>query len=380
MSRCGNKAIIQYEVSGELVGKVATVEVQRKGNPKLTASVQAPLPQTKNKIPWPDLADGKGSYYGGRQVDWMGLDKCSYETKFKHQKFELRIVVAGKKPKTSGQRVEIQAYANKGPDQRKVGLPMDIYQGPAVQTFNAQGQPVLVATSPDSPAARANWVATGSGCFNLQFKDGEVLIRIKLNLVKAGTSTPVKDEVFKAFKRSVESFWNDRGAGFRQWVFHRVDCLRGDQCNCSVLYKNEGGKKEQMLHGGCCKFPSRVVIEHGNDNTVNVTFLTKAEILQYVKGSGQWPGAFNTQNICYPEDVTNSYAHEVGHMMGLPDEYNGPGSYPTLAAASPSPFPVTPDSIMGSTMQRAYQRHLEYPELFADWVSSNVTKVKVIPR
>jgi hypothetical protein len=228
-------------------------------------------------------------------------------------------------------------------------------------------------------------VGTGSGTFNIGHKNGEVVIKIKLNVVKAGTNTPVGNKAFNAIKRSIESFWNGRGIGFRQCVFHRVDCLRDDKCNCRVLYKGEGGKKEQMLQGGCCKFPTRVVVERGNDNTVNVTFLTKAEVKSYVKTGTQWPGAFNTQNVCYPEDVTNSYAHEAGHMMGLPDEYtNGtvaapPPVVPPLAPL-PSPFPITNDSIMGAAMQKAYKRHMEFPAIFVDWINANVTTVKVIDR
>lgn len=68
MSRCGNKAHIEYEVSSELVGKNAEIIAERKGHDKPTAHAGVPLTKEKNKIPWPDLPDGKGSYFGGKSV------------------------------------------------------------------------------------------------------------------------------------------------------------------------------------------------------------------------------------------------------------------------------------------------------------------------
>jgi hypothetical protein len=62
-------------------------------------------------------------------------------------------------------------------------------------------------------------------------------------------------------------------------------------------------------------------------------------------------------------------------MIGLPDEYQD-----GTVAADQSVFPITEDSIMGSQMSIAYERHLSHPNIFIDWVNGRVTPVKVIKR
>jgi hypothetical protein len=373
MTRCGNNAKFEYEVSSELIGTLAQVNVERKGRDTLTASYVVELKNTKTDLKWPDQEDENGEYYGGCKVDWKGLDKENFKSKFKHQKFQVQIM-SGEKSKSSGKRIDIKPYADKGPQEKKVGFPIDVRvadHNPA--QFDTMGNLISTVFPKGS-----SWTQNNVGHFWIHFKDGEFIITVKVQLNNLmDPSKPIKSEVWNHFKKKVESFWNDPGCGFRQWVFHRTGCVRGDFCDCRVLYKGKKQKGQEMIRGGCCKFPIRVVVEKGSDNPVNMSFLTQSEIQTYAIHDQQVPGYdFNTAEMFYPEDVPNSYAHEIGHMMGLPDEYS-PEAGGTVDA-NQTDFPITSDSIMGTTMQRAYERHLTHKgELFLNFANS-VTGVKVI--
>lgn len=374
MARCGNKAEFEYEVSSELLNTLVNVIVERKGRDTLTASSIVELKQTKTTLKWPDQEESPDVYFGGCKVDWKGLDKENFKTKFKCQKFEVQIQ-SGKKSKNSGKRFDIKPYANKGPQQKTVGFPIDIRvatHSPA--QFDAVGN--LISTVYPKGTS---WTQNNVGHFWIQFKDGEIIITVKVQLNSTNPSKPITSAVWNHFKKKAESFWNDRGHGFRQWVFHRTGCVRKDDCNCKVLYRGKGQKGEELIRGGCCKFPVRVVVEQGGDNPVNISFLTQSEIETFAVHNIQVPAShgydFSTMEMTYPEDSLNSYAHEVGHMMGLPDEY--PAEQGGTVDAHQTDFPVTNDSIMGTAMQRAYKRHLSHADLFVDFANS-ITAVDII--
>jgi hypothetical protein len=384
MSRCGTKAEFEYKVSSELVGRTALFVVKRTSMKDPIGSLKIELKEEKATFKWPDQEKPDKTYFGGRKVEWNGLDKLEFKDKFKHQKFEVSISVPRTKAKSSSKNFEIKQYADKGPEKREVGFPMDIKQ--YQDKLDALGNVVLDAAGnvskvpvdfPDSELQRKDWVSTNAGNFHIEFKEGQVIVTVKVGLF---TNDPIKKigpGVWKYFKKNVERFWNGR-AGFRQWVFHLEGCIRKDDCDCTILFRSEGEMKEKLLKGGCCKFPLKVNLEEGGDNLVEIVFLTPGEINIYTKAipMAQNPNAaFDTAHMLYPQDVANSYAHEIGHMMGLPDEYDK-----GTEASDKSLFPIANNSIMGGSMTRAYIRHMNYPPLFLEWINANVTNVKVIER
>lgn len=385
MPYCGDKAEFKYEVSSELVDELGVIIIERKGKDTLTVSNSVELKENMAIFKWPDQEKEDGTYYGGRKVDWKGLDKFKYKTKFKYQEFEVAIQV-GDDSKLSGKRIKINAYPNKSATRRKVGFPLDITQPPpGPPQYNPTTGERILNEFPDTHESRKDWIQTNAGNFWIEFKEGEIIITIKVKLQHSDPNKSIPEEVWNHFKERAEKFWNDRGNGLRQWVFHGEKCIRKDDCNCRVVYQGEGGKKEKLLQGGCCKFPIKVNIEKGDDNPVIVQFLSPVDILFIYmlnpirKELGQpleyGPWDVHTQQIIYPEDVPNTYAHEVGHMMGLPDEYDG-----GTCAKDQSKFPITSDSIMGANQNKVFERHLSFPELFINWINSNVTPVKVLER
>jgi len=389
MPNCGHKVKFKYQVSSELVDEVGCMIIERKGKDTLTVSEAVEIKEKKATFKWPDLKKDDGTYYGGRKVDWKGLNKLDFNERFKYQKFQVLIQVPGAGSKTSGKKVKIDPYPDAGAEERKVGVPLDIHHGPPVAQYDAAGNFTGISPNffPDSTAMRSSWVNSNIGHFWIEFKEGQVIITVKVNLESTDPSKSITDAIWNHFKNSAEQFWNGRN-GFRQWVFHSKACRRKDNCNCSVLFQREGSKrKEKFLQGGCCKFPTRVNIEKGNDNTVKLTFLTPHEVETYYKHKQFVPDPANpstmkyranTTQIFHPEERARTNAHEVGHMMGLPDEYTDGG----VAAdqSSSSPFPITDDSIMGNNMSKAHERHLNHSKIFIDWVDAKVTSVKVIKR
>jgi len=384
MSYCGIKAHVKYRVSPELVGELGTVTIDRLGrNTTITATKSWKIDKTKMKFEWPDLQkENSTEFYGGRKVDWRGLNKVDYKTKFDAQEFEITLKV-GAKGKGSTKQVIIKQHPDVAPEHQDVGFTMDILQGQSNPLGVSPTGGIQVVPIPSSIAQQAQWVQSNIGDFWTEYKEGLVIITVKVELWTNNPGKTVDDRVFNHFKKRVELFWNGPD-GFRQWVFHNKKCLRKDRCNCKVLFSGETSPKEKLVVGGCCKFPVRVNIEKGGDNRVHINFMSPQEVQNiYLKNiqtgsKDQAPYPFNTVDVCYPEDVPHSYAHEVGHMMGLPDEY--PAQSQGTIDANQGTFPIDNDSIMGVDMNRAKKRHFEWRDLSRKWVSAKVTAVKAINR
>jgi hypothetical protein len=124
----------------------------------------------------------------------------------------------------------------------------------------------------------------------------------------------------------------------------------------------------------------RLTVEQGADNKVNVHFLTLTQRWDLLT-KGAVPGLrADTLNVYYPENNPHTYAHEVGHMMGFPDQYwygivatgaMGTNGLPVPGAA----FPIDDDSIMGQSMSQATTVHINAKWIF-DWINANVDDMK----
>src|SRR3954447_16079724 len=123
--RCGDLAQFRFKVEAPVIGKVASIKVRRKKDDNLTAHHVETLTKAEDKkIRWPDLQDPAGSeFFGGRKTDLKGLNKLSYQDRFKEQEFKLELSVATKKVKSSG-FLKINAYADVADDHKVIGVPM----------------------------------------------------------------------------------------------------------------------------------------------------------------------------------------------------------------------------------------------------------------
>src|SRR5215510_11439031 len=114
MPRCGDPAKFSFKVSGELVGRYATVLIVRSDPENFTSLHVQKLDQTDySGIDWPDLQKknaADGTFYGGRIIDFQGLDKLSYRDKMAKQQFGLELWQGKRKKKSAGAALKIDAY------------------------------------------------------------------------------------------------------------------------------------------------------------------------------------------------------------------------------------------------------------------------------
>ena len=83
----------------------------------------------------------------------------------------------------------------------------------------------------------------------------------------------------------------------------------------------------------------------------------------------------DTKNLFYPEDRVNTYAHEVGHMLGFPDQYpKGVIAKGAMSAAGPvagAAWPIDDSSVMGMDQAIAKKIHAE-AEWFDNWINDKL--------
>jgi hypothetical protein len=379
--RCGDEASFHFSVKQKSVGSTAVTQVIRQKDKNLTAFDTEKLSKKeRKKIKWPDQLDAKTlEFIGGRQADFTGLNKESYQKKFDAQIFDLELFVDGKKESSAaGRGLKITGYPDAGPDTKAIGIPMPIENW--AEVTNAAGVTKRVR----------QWAASGAGStncghFDIQVKDGVVQVTIKLDLWST-SKLFIKGLAFSAIKEGAEEFWNGPD-GFSQWTWHRTACKRGDACGCELATDSKG----RYVQAGCCKVPVRVNIEEGSACKVEVTYLTLGQLWEKWKTNVVTDPSVrdNSAHLWYPESSPHTYAHEVGHMMGFPDQYwyghiaTGalyPPGHPSKGQPNPaSGWPIEDDCIMGQNMSRAWKVHFA-PTWFRQWVKAHVEDVKVLDR
>jgi hypothetical protein len=396
MPRCGDPAKFSFKVSGELVGRYATVLICRVDPENFTSLHLAKLDKTDfSGIDWPDLQKkgaADGTFYGGRIVDFAGLDKLSYRDKMAKQQFGLELWQGKRKKKSAGPALKIDPYPDHFSPNQEQGIPMN------VQNWERGADTIDAVTG--AITQNFNWKWSGNkdaykdkkwncGRYDIEIKDGVVVITIRVQLVSQDPAQPNTDRAFEYLKKRAEAFWNSEASGFNQWNYHRKDCKRGDDCQCKLVRNAQG----EYVTTGCCKVPFRVVIEKGGsgDHVVELHHLTPSQRREALAnelgiGWGATGTRANTGKFYYPENRVNTYAHEVGHMMGFPDQYpDGVVASGAMSATGPvtggggSGWPIDPGSVMGMSQNKAQKLHLEAKWL-GDWVNANVDSMKVIDR
>jgi hypothetical protein len=394
MPRCGDPAKFSFKVSSELIGRYATVLICRLKQPNFTSLHVAKLEKEETSaVDWPDLqkkGGADGTFYGGRIIDFAGLDKLSYRDKFSHQEFGLELWQGKRKKKSAGPALKIDPYSDLCSPNQNVGIPMNVEVwdevGPATinPATGAVMQNYAFQTAHDSSAYKDPRMNCGR--YDIEVKDGVVVITVRIQLVSQDPRRPNTDRAFDYIKKRAEAFWNSDSSGFNQWNYHRKQCKRSDDCQCRPVQNAKG----EYVTTGCCKVPFRVVIEKGgsSDHVVQLHFLTPSQALEAFDnelgiGWGASGTRANTGKFYYPENRVNTYAHEVGHMMGFPDQYStGVVAMGAMGPAGPvagSSWPIDPSSIMGSSQNKAMDIHLK-AKWFNDWVNANVDSMKVIPK
>jgi hypothetical protein len=378
--RCGDLAYMTFEVTSELVGKMAHIWVIRDDGEDFAGIHEELLTKADYKlIPWPDQEreNSPGEYYAGRMADFRGLGNKDYKAKMDAQKFELRIYV-DEKHNESNDSLWMDAYADAKESftgSNRVGIPMNVTKMFKKVVIQADG-------SKTTQWAKALFGAGNSklknvGNYHIELKDGVVTITVKITLKpEPGSKKPIPPKVFQTIKQRVEGFWNG-SSGYWQWVYHREGCQRGKACRCAVILS-----QGEVSQAGCCKFPLRVKVEEGADNEVTIQFLNLWQKVKMLFGQSTGAGA-NTTLFPYPEDVANTYAHEVGHMMGFPDQYRTGHVDSAALDSSGAPtgagdFPIDDESIMGGSMTKAKDNHINAAWI-KDWVSSKTDPVVAIP-
>ena len=202
---CGDEANLDYEVEAPLVGEYAMILVQRFDRKSLTTYGYQEITSTKTEMKWPDQEDeNRKGYFGGRQVDFKGLNKKKYADKFVKQNFTLTIQHEAQSIDSSNTEI-IDELPAAGPEPRVEGIPMTVEKWRRLPT--GVWQMYLTPAFPPGFFASAAMKKSNAGRFDIEHKEGVIIITVKVQLVSdpPGKST---NRVFKDLKKKVEGFWN----------------------------------------------------------------------------------------------------------------------------------------------------------------------------
>jgi hypothetical protein len=195
------------------------------------------------------------------------------------------------------------------------------------------------------PDGSTNWQANGTNYgwgygYDIEIRKGDIYVTHKINFTGHVATLFQK----YAWMREIQNVWDNK------WKIHRVDCKRGDSCNCS-------------LGNGCCVWPIRVKARYGSGHPDVVTLNAGANDPNGW-GNGDWWYSNNwwEQGLGVPATVR---AHEFGHLIGMYDEY------PAGACAPGRAYANVPDSIMSSG-SKVYERFMTE---FKDWFDGKAGSV-----
>ena len=111
--RCGDATRFRYKVTSELIGKYVTLLICRKKKFDFAGVFTEKITKEETKkIKWPDqeIEEQADDFYGGRKVDFKGLDKLSYKEKFDHQEFEISLYQGSHRKRSAKAPLKIEPY------------------------------------------------------------------------------------------------------------------------------------------------------------------------------------------------------------------------------------------------------------------------------
>ena len=147
---------------------------------------------------------------------------------------------------------------------------------------------------------------SGEYGYDISVKKGVFQIHCKMKItpqrhVKTGKRL---QRAMKKWKSEIESTWD------RKWKEHRINCQRGDTCNCP---------------GGCCIFPVRVkcsFVSGGQHVIVKLWPGAPAGVPSAGGNPGWWDSSNWYERLSGNEGNAGVvHAHEFGHTIGMEDEY-----------------------------------------------------------
>jgi hypothetical protein len=344
--KCGDKIKLKMEFEAPLKDEMALVFIFRK-DLYISNNTNTVISGTQIKIPWPDIeVDGK--WVGAAQACFAGLKK-DWDEKWKEQEFYFDVFVGDKEKKSK--TMTIERFNNK----------MDTH---TVTCTCAASKRASFVVHDDGGVRRIPYYKiVGEPTdypvkFDIELKDDMVILTLRPkwkfifdydDVDEAAKEKPIVEYLYRAlnssqkqkhftdfvkdFRKTVIGHWNTQLSNF---VLHRKKCARGKDCNC---------------HSGCCKFGLKLDIRPGNYATIKV-----------VLGKGRAnEGRFFTME----SRPGLSWAHEMGHHLGLPDEYLG--GY--LAVGNDSgKFKRGDSSALMDSGPKVYKRYVEF--IVDKWISS----------
>ena len=219
--------------------------------------------------------------------------------------------------------IKIEAYSDVDEERQLIGFPMDI------EKWQYIDMPTVDLTTGAEDYSGCTFSRTGAypegtfrnpacncGKFIIEFKDGVLVLTVKIHLRTTETAAAGEglDTVFAYIKRRAERFWNSRVRGFNNWIFHRQDCERAVDCDCSIVRNSRGN----YINAGCCKIPFKVVVEQGDQsddltNVINLRYLNptqRQEAADNETGTNFWGAAGLAVGVC----TTDFYYPRTGSI------------------------------------------------------------------
>lgn len=303
-----------------------------------------------------------------------------------------RISVASDQwPAISGNRGEKVWVVRRGAYQKTVKWKLDVVGVGAPKKSDNEleiktAEPVSEMVGPKSRTTpqyewdddTQEWVPTGDHygwemAYNVEITEGLLIVSRRIDFASKNGGA-ASEKMKRRWKREIEKVWD------KKFKLHRIDCKRGERCNCSPTH-------------GCCQWQIRVVVEWGPGHGKQVDLYKGANSSRCpdCKGTGSVTGgarcstcrgsghAWGTPYWWYshtwweeaagvPDTVR---AHEFGHLIGMYDEY-------PEGACDPARMYVETDSVMGSGTGVEPRFYEEFRTWFESKAKSVVGETKLI--
>jgi hypothetical protein len=189
-------------------------------------------------------------------------------------------------------------------------------------------------------------------CYALEISDGVFTVTRRVDFdLKDGASPSIAQK--QQWKREIEAIWD------LQFKIHRVNCKRGDYCDCSHEH-------------GCCVYAIRISCEWGPGHGKKVDLYGgRADPKGW--GTSKWWYSHTWWEVAGNEVPWTVRAHEFAHLLGVYDEY------PTGACDPLRLVTLDPTSVMGGG-SRTYARHMkDFYEWFRRKSAGVLGETKVLP-